>query len=75
MILTPGRQVHTFGMKDPIDVLFCTRDWEVIHVVRGMVPRRVSRLLWKAVNVIELQAGGAALVSVGDRLAVVEVEN
>src|SRR5688500_11367296 len=70
MILSPGRQVHTFGMRDPIDVLFCTRGWEVIHVVRGMSPRRVSRLIWRAVNVVELQAGGAALVSVGDRLAV-----
>lgn len=73
MILRPGRQVHTFGMKHPIDVLFCTRDWEVVHIVRGMRPRRVTRLLWRAVNVVELGAGEAALVSVGDRLAVEEI--
>lgn len=75
MVLSPGRQVHTFGMKDPIDVLFCTRDWEVIHIVREMAPRRVSRLLWSAVNVVELQAGGAALVFVGDRLAIEELRD
>lgn len=73
MILAPGRQVHTFGMKDPIDVLFCTREWEVIHAVRGMAPRRVSRFVWRGVNVVELRAGGAALVSVGDRLTVEEI--
>ena len=75
MVLSPGRQVHTFGMKDPIDVLFCTRDWEVIHIVREMAPRRVSRLLWKGVNVVEMQAGGAALVFVGDRLVIEELRD
>lgn len=74
MILTPGRQVHTFGMKDPIDVVFCTREWQVVHIVRGMSPRRVTRLVWRGVNVVEMPAGGAVLVSVGDRLAVEEAE-
>lgn len=73
MILSPGRQVHTFGMSGPIDVVFCTRDWEVLHVVRAMAPRRVTRLLWSATHVIELPPGGAALVEPGDRLAVEEV--
>lgn len=69
MILSPGRQVHTFGMRDAIDVLFCTREWEVVHVARAMAPRRVSRLLWRAIFVVELPAGAAALVSPGDLLA------
>ena len=72
LILSPGRQVHTFGMRQPIDVIFCTRAWEVVHVVRQMAPRRVSRMLWKATYVIELTAGGARSVSVGDELAVEE---
>ena len=72
LILSPGRQVHTFGMRQAIDVIFCTRGWEVVHVVRDMAPCRVSRLLWKATYVIELAAGGARSVSVGDGLVVEE---
>ena len=72
LVLTPGRQVHTFGMRRPIDVVFCSREWVVLHVVRSMRPRRMSRFLWSAIFVVELPAGGAAMVETGDRLALEE---
>jgi uncharacterized membrane protein (UPF0127 family) len=53
----PAVQVHTFGMRYPIDVLFCDRDLRVLHVVEEMKPRRVTRLVLRARKVIELPAG------------------
>lgn len=73
LVLTPGRQVHTFGMKRPIDVVFCSREWVVLHVVRSMRPRRVSRLFWSATFVVELPAGAAARLERGDRLVLEEI--
>ncbi len=72
LILSPGRQVHTFGMREAIDVIFCSSDWLVLHVVRSMVPRRITRFLWNAKYVVELPVGAAALVAPGDELAVEE---
>ena len=55
-VLRPARQVHTFGMRFPIDVAFCTEDGTVVHVVT-MRPGRASRLVWTARFVIEAAAG------------------
>lgn len=68
LLLSPCKQVHTFGMRFPIDVVFCDRGWRVTHVVRGMKPGRVSRVEWRARCAIELSAGAASAVQPGDRL-------
>ncbi len=70
LLLQPCKQVHTFGMAYPIDVLFCARDGEVLHVLRRMKPRRVGRVVWRAGFAIELNAGAAEQVQVGDRVAI-----
>ena len=70
LLLTPCKQVHTFGMRYPIDVVFCERDWVVTRIVRGLQPRRLSRIDWKAQHAIELPQRAAAQLSVGDRLRV-----
>lgn len=67
-LVIPTRQVHTFGMRYWIDVIFCDRDWTVVRVVRGMRPNRMSRLELRARWVVELSAGGAGSVHVGDQL-------
>jgi hypothetical protein len=55
-VLRPCRQVHTFGMRFPIDVAFCDRSGTVLHT-GCLKPRRVSRLVWKSAFVIEARAG------------------
>ena len=50
-------QIHTFGMKYPIDVVFCDRDLEVIHVARNVRPRRISRWVFRARYTIEMKGG------------------
>ena len=69
-MLEPARQVHTLGMRFPIDVVFCDRELNVLHVIRSMRPARLSRVVLRARCAIELEAGGADGLSRGDRLVV-----
>ena len=58
LIIEPGPQVHTFGMRHPLDVVFCSRSWRVLSVAR-LEPRSVSRFVRGARYAIELPAGSA----------------
>jgi uncharacterized membrane protein (UPF0127 family) len=68
LIIEPGAQVHTFFMRAPIDVIFCDRDWVVLHCLSPMERRRVSRWVRGARCVIELPRGAAGGIATGDRL-------
>jgi uncharacterized membrane protein (UPF0127 family) len=57
MVFEPARQIHTFGMRFPLDVVFCDRGWTVLHIVRSMAPARMSRLVWRSRYVLELTGG------------------
>ena len=57
LVLSPAKQIHTFGMAYPIDVLFCDRSWHVRHVCRSLSPNRITRLVVRSRYVIELPAG------------------
>jgi uncharacterized membrane protein (UPF0127 family) len=56
LVLEPCWQVHTIGMRFPIDVAFCARDGRVLRVAT-MRPGRVSRPVWRARFVLEADAG------------------
>ena len=56
MVLQPCRQVHTIGMRFPIDVAFCDGSGAVLRVCT-LAPWRMSRLVWRSRFVIEAQAG------------------
>ena len=56
LVLRPCRQVHTFGMRFPIDVAFCDRDGVVLRT-RTVPPWRVTRFVWRARFVVEAAAG------------------
>ena len=68
LVIVPATQVHTFGMATAIDVVFCDRNWLVLHVATQLARRRVSRWVRGARFVIELPGASASGVSVGDRL-------
>jgi len=59
LVLVPCRQVHTFGMRFPIDVAFVARDGRVLHV-GSLRPGRVSRPVWRSRFVLEGPAGAFA---------------
>lgn len=68
-MISRARQVHTFGMSYPLDVIFCDGEWLVVHVVRDMPPARITRWVRRARYAVELpSAGRRTPVGVGDRL-------
>ena len=71
LVLRPCRQVHSFGMRFPIDVAFCDRDLRVVAVV-GMPRFRLGRPRLRARSVLEAEAGAFERwkLHVGDQLEV-----
>ncbi len=57
LVLHKAPQVHTVGLRYPIDVVFCDSKWMVVHVQRSLRPLRVSRWVGAARYAIELAAG------------------
>src|SRR5439155_25656242 len=47
LVLRPCRQIHTLGMRFPIDVAFCDREGVVLRTVT-VAPWRVTRPVWRA---------------------------
>ena len=56
LVLRPCRQVHTVGMRFPIDVAFCDRDGVVLRT-RTVSPWRLTRVSWRAAFAIEAAEG------------------
>ncbi len=73
LVLAPCRQVHTIGMRVPIDAVFVARDGRVLRIAH-LAPGRVSRPVWRSRWVLEGPIGGAAAwgIRVGTRLEVRE---
>ncbi len=71
LLITQCKQVHTFFMRFPIDVLFLDKSKKVIGK-ETLKPWRVSKIHFKADSVIEIQAGLAEKlgIKVGDKLGV-----
>ncbi len=73
LLLEPASQVHTLGMKYPIDVLFCDAENEVVHLIRSMRPTRMSKWVRGARRALELPAGSVPEeVAVGSKLVFYE---
>jgi uncharacterized membrane protein (UPF0127 family) len=67
MLFRPTGSIHMFFMRFPIDAVFCTRELEVLDVVRGLRPWRTAARRGAKV-VVELAAGAAQDLRPGDRL-------
>lgn len=72
ILLKPAMQVHTLGMRFPIDVAYLDRDLRVVAIVTGMRPRRLGRPRFGARSVVEAEAGAFERwgLRVGDELEV-----
>lgn len=60
LLLKKCRQVHTFGMKFNIDVVFLSREGEILDLEKNMAPGRISRHVKEAYWVLELESGAVA---------------
>lgn len=69
LMLAPCRDIHTFGMRQPIDIAFVNADGVVVSVQRGLIPgsRLRSR---KAAVVLERLACSDPWYEPGQRLMI-----
>lgn len=67
MLFTRTGSIHMFFMRFSIDAVFCDSELRVLHVVRDLQPWRTAGKRG-AKSVLELRAGGAAGLELGERL-------
>lgn len=70
LLIVPTQAVHTFFMRIPIDAIFLDRQRRVKRVYHHLVPNRLTRFVWGAHSVLELESGAAKRsgLAVGDEL-------
>ncbi len=70
LLICPCSSIHTFFMREPIDVAFLDRSGRVLSVIEGLRPWRVSPWIRKAVAVLEMPAFGARISGIkeGEKL-------
>ena len=56
LVIAPTNAVHTFGMRFPIDVIYCAKDGRIVKVRPNLVRGRISVAIG-AFAVIEMAAG------------------
>lgn len=64
LAIIPCNQIHMFFMRIPLDVLFVDREGRVLHLLHGIRPWRLSRLVRGARYTIELPSGTLRRASV-----------
>jgi hypothetical protein len=52
--IVPSRGVHTILMMFPIDLVFLSKEKEVVHIEEHVRPFRISRVSLKASSVLQL---------------------
>lgn len=55
--IQPCKSIHTFGMRFTIDAAFLDRDGRVLRTYPALGPSRMTRVVWRAVGVLELASG------------------
>jgi uncharacterized membrane protein (UPF0127 family) len=55
--LMPSKGIHTIGMKFPIDVVFLTKENQVVGLMSGLAPYRISAVHFRGYSVLELPNG------------------
>lgn len=74
IVIAPSNLVHTFAMRFPIDIVFASREGQVLKIRPAVPPRRIAGA-WRGFAVIELAAGQVETSGtlVGDSLIVTPV--
>lgn len=71
LLIAPSNAVHTFFMRFPIDIVFASKNGEIVKVRRAVPAWRMAAA-WRGYAVIELMADGAEFchLTVGRRVSV-----
>jgi uncharacterized protein len=75
--IVPSRGVHTIGMLFPIDLIFLSKEKQVVHIEEHLRPFRVSKVSLKATSVLELPPHTIyrSRTQVGDQLEIARLKN
>lgn len=57
VLLVPCKQIHSFFMNFPIDVIFLAKDDHVLHVLPSFKPGKISSIIKDCQKVLELPSG------------------
>jgi hypothetical protein len=57
LVLSPSNSIHSFFMRFTFDAIFLDRGQQVIALIPGLKPFRISRVYFNAVSTIELPVG------------------
>jgi len=60
LVISPCNSVHMFGMKFPLDVVFCKADGTVVRAISCLRPWRLTRIYFTAKHTLELPVGVVA---------------
>lgn len=63
LVFPRTRQVHTFGMRFAIDVVWCDVHG-IVLATSTLVPNRLSRWRWAARTIVEAEAGTCAALEI-----------
>jgi len=72
LLLRPCAQIHTYFMREPIDVIYLDRAGRVLSVEPAMEPGRVGFYIHGAFSVLELPAHRWETFGCRDRLRILE---
>jgi len=56
IVLENCKQIHTFAMKFPIDVIVLDKNLNIIDFVYNMKPNRIGKFYWRGKYMIELSS-------------------
>ncbi len=72
LLITRCHSVHTFFMGFPIDVVYVSKDGQVVGVAPHLVPQRIGPIVRGASFVLELPAGTIAVTDTrpGDHILI-----
>ena len=57
LLLRPCRQVHTWFMAFPLDIIFLDKEGQIVELIRGLGPGQVSPLVVRSQQVLEMPVG------------------
>lgn len=72
IVLKPCYQIHTFFMSFSIDVVFISKDFKVLKVMKDVKPWHLSPIVLKSLYTLELAAGCIKTLAEGDEIKFID---
>lgn len=57
LLISPCNSIHSIGMKFEFDAVFLDKKGQIVYIIEKMKPFKVSKIVFKAVKVLELAGG------------------